>query len=368
MALSQWNRGYATLLLLFPIIAGVGGRAEPLLGVFLYPDDSAPTFNYKDSVNATWETHATNFTSPNLYLWVQVELTDTRQTLGRLFLSMGQMVVRLTRPVFNASVPSSGSLVVPLDYGSAFAFANFVLQQGPLNNANSSFYVGGHFGIRDDPSIAVTTWSLQVATAPSPTSIPTSTDWSTALVASNLPTGSSNSSGSSIILSSGAIIAIAFSVVAVVLGMAILVCLLIRKSRRLRAVEQAHYRARPPLGNSTWAYSETGRLTNQKPSAGRGHGRAAHELPAQKDAGGARIPSTRKACERRVEKDKGRGKAWPSPVGKRKAGDEGEMMSRPRAPSHGELYGGFIGFELSAGSERHLPIAPAAVQVMQPRF
>ncbi|KAL9117274.1 MAG: hypothetical protein Q9187_006190 [Circinaria calcarea] len=62
--------------------------------------------------------------------------------------------------VFNTSVGSNGTLSVPLNYGGPFNLSNFNLQQGPINNPNSSFYSSGQFNIQKVDGIQPQTWGV----------------------------------------------------------------------------------------------------------------------------------------------------------------------------------------------------------------
>ncbi|KAI4155266.1 MAG: hypothetical protein LQ340_001099 [Diploschistes diacapsis] len=161
-------------LLTFPFVEVVLAQSAGLEAFTFPASGSKASYNSLDSLNVTWE--ANNFTNPYLMLWV-----GTPQEL-----------------VFNKSVVSLTSIVVPLDYSNAYNNSNFVLQQGPLLNVGAPFSVSGSFEIRNDRSLQPVTWNLANTASSSTSSSASSTTTQAAVTVIPAATfGGSTSSSSS---------------------------------------------------------------------------------------------------------------------------------------------------------------------------
>ena len=106
-------------------------------------------------------------------------------------------VERISNPLstyiaFNTSVPTNGTLSVPLNYGGPFNMSNFNIQQGPIGTPDSSFYTSGLFNIQRVDGVEPQTWGGVFRTAATQSSVPTSNSGITTSAPSSTSTPSSS--------------------------------------------------------------------------------------------------------------------------------------------------------------------------------
>ncbi|MCJ1291494.1 hypothetical protein MMC34_003038 [Xylographa carneopallida] len=215
------------------IACGCCYGAQSPEGIFLYPQDNTnPTFNYLDTINVTWETYLEGIITPWLMLWLGTSQAPINQT-----------------PVYNQSVTSLSSVLLPLNYGQPFNSSFFRIQQGSAADPISAFS-STPFNIQKNEKALPVTWNLPPPTAstskptspsstPAPSTVPPSAiPFSTTTAhASTAPTSAPSSPPT---LTESSIIAVAVCASLTLIALTALCGMLIRHCYRMR------HRPRPP--------------------------------------------------------------------------------------------------------------------------
>ena len=245
------------------------------LNRFLYPPASPLlVFNYLDTVNVSWMTIQAGSSSANLYLWFHKDIWQNGKSklcfivphLRRLHTVWGK-AHPFCPSVYAYTVPSNGSVLVPLDYDSvAIAQARFTMEYNATGGTSES-YSSSDFAIDHDTSKVSVTWSISsladprastpssmpvisTATTPAPsipfsaTSNPSAAPTNTGTISALNPSGSTAALLTSMLsnrLSAGALAGIVIAVAVVIVSLTLLGIWLIRRKRKRYEQSDATY-------------------------------------------------------------------------------------------------------------------------------
>ncbi|MCJ1396585.1 hypothetical protein MMC18_009476 [Xylographa bjoerkii] len=199
-------------------------------GVFLFPQDNTqPTFNYLDTINVTWDTYSEGIITPWLTLWLGTSQDAVNQS-----------------PVYNQSVSSLSSILMPLNYGQPYNSSLFRIQQGPSTDPTLS-YISTPFNIQKNEKVLPVTWNLarnspSTSTTASAPAISTASVWtiSSSTTTAHTSTAPTSFPSSQPVLTESSIIAVAVCASLTLIALTALCGILIRHCYRARR------RARPP--------------------------------------------------------------------------------------------------------------------------
>ncbi|MCJ1386638.1 hypothetical protein MMC17_009764 [Xylographa soralifera] len=230
-------------------------------GVFLYPQDNTqPTFNYLDTINVTWETYSEGIMTPWLMLWLGTSQAPVNQT-----------------PVYNQSVSSLSSLLMPLNYGQPFNSSFFRIQQGSASDPILA-YSSTPFNIQKNEKVLPVTWNLPppAASTPAASSYPATSTAPPSAISISTPTAHTSTAPTSSPssppgLTESSIIAVAVCASLTLIALTALCGILIRHCYRARR------RPRPPT-KKTMLVELAGNFRPAELEAGSMHSRRSERM------------------------------------------------------------------------------------------
>ncbi|MCJ1399474.1 hypothetical protein MMC11_002676 [Xylographa trunciseda] len=224
-------------------------------GVFLYPkDNTQPTFNYMDVINVTWDTYSEGISTPWLMLWLGSSQAPVNHTPG-ISTSVGLNYLTCEVPtnretlslVYNQSVSSLSSILMPLNYGQPYNSSFFRIQQGSASDPILS-YSSTPFNIQKNEKVLPVTWNLAptAASTSSTSSALATLTASTPAIPFSTSTAHSSTATTSVpssqpTLTESSIIAVAICASLTLIALTALCGILIRQCYR------AKRRPRPPV-------------------------------------------------------------------------------------------------------------------------